>query len=189
MLLRACLTIVTCVATCSSSYGFCFDTASLEYGIPAEVLAVISQHESGNNPEMVHWNTNGTYDYGLMGINTCHEPTLEKLGIPWQTLSDPCTNVRVGAWLLRKCIDKYGYNWKGIGCYNSQTPEKRDRYARIISGLLNRNNQHPRFKSNAETAITKIQSTSPPSPSDTLLAEIYTPGSDIFPANPVTWSR
>jgi len=189
MLLRTCLTIVICISVYSSSYGFCFETASTEYGVPAELLAVISRHESGNNPEMVHWNTNGTYDYGLMGINTCHEPILKKLGIPWQTLADPCTNVRVGAWLLRKCIDKYGYNWKGIGCYNSQTPEKRDRYARIISNLLHHKYQNPRTKPNPETIITEIQTANPPSPGNTLLAEVSKPDVDLLLTNPAAWSR
>jgi len=54
----------------------------------------------------------------------------------WNALADPCTNVKTGAWILRQCIDKYGYNWKAVGCYNSQTPSKRDRYAARIEKVV-----------------------------------------------------
>ncbi len=36
------------------------------------------------------------------------------------------------------CINKYGYNWKAIGCYNSQTPEKSESYAKKVFAQLKR---------------------------------------------------
>jgi hypothetical protein len=29
-------------------------------------------------------------------------------------------------------MKQYGYTWEAIGCYNSRTPDKRDRYARLV---------------------------------------------------------
>lgn len=40
----------------------------------------------------------------------------------WQALADPCFNVRVGAWILRDCIDRHGYTWDGLACYRSGKP-------------------------------------------------------------------
>lgn len=48
--------------------------------------------------------TNGSDDYGLMQINSYWEPTLRRMGIPWDSLADPCTNVTVGAWVLSQCF-------------------------------------------------------------------------------------
>jgi soluble lytic murein transglycosylase-like protein len=112
--------------------SFCFQKAGEEYNIPSKMLYSIARHESRLNPQAVNWNTNGSYDYGLMQINTIHADDLAKAGIQWNSLADPCTNVRVGAWILSKCFAKYGYTWEGVGCYNSQTPSKRNRYANII---------------------------------------------------------
>ena len=117
----------------SSAQAFCFEEAGARYGISPHVLYGIAKAESGLKPDAINWNKNKTYDYGLMQINTIHEPMLKKAGIKWESLADPCTNVMVGAWILSQRIQEYGYNWKGIGAYHSKTPEKRDRYAHIVA--------------------------------------------------------
>lgn len=104
------------------------------YGIPPEVLWSIAKGESNLNPNAVNKNTNGSYDFGLMQINSTWAKTLGKEH--WASLGDACTNVKTGAWILRQCIDDYGYGWKAIGCYNSRTPSKRDSYARRIAGIM-----------------------------------------------------
>jgi hypothetical protein len=71
-----------------------------------------------------------------MQINSSWAPTLRKKGIPWNTLADPCTNVKVGAWVLAQCVSDYGYTWSAVGCYNSRTPSKRDKYAARIARLM-----------------------------------------------------
>jgi soluble lytic murein transglycosylase-like protein len=114
--------------------AFCFEEAGQEYNIAPLLLWSIAKNESGFNPQAVGRNTNGTFDYGVMQINSTWATTLGKER--WNALADPCTNVRTGAWILRQCIDKYGYNWKAVGCYNSQTPSKRDRYAARIETII-----------------------------------------------------
>ncbi|MDI6890539.1 MAG: lytic transglycosylase domain-containing protein, partial [Thermodesulfovibrionales bacterium] len=44
-------------------------------------------------------------------------------------LSDPCYNVMTGARILRLCIDKHGYTWEAVGCYNAVSRQKRIGYS------------------------------------------------------------
>lgn len=120
----------------ASGHAFCFEQAAAEYNLAPSLLYSIGKWESKLNPTAVNWNTNGSYDFGVMQINSAWEPTLRKHGIKWQSLADPCTNVRVGAWILSQCLNKYGNTWQGVGCYNSQTPSKRNAYAQHIYQTL-----------------------------------------------------
>jgi len=119
-----------------TSYAFCYAEAGSRYGISPNLLYAISKGESSFNPVAINYNSNGSYDYGLMQINSSWEPTLRKLGVPWDSLANPCTNVMVGAWVLSQCIQDYGYTWSAVGCYNSRTPSKRDRYAARIARII-----------------------------------------------------
>jgi soluble lytic murein transglycosylase-like protein len=128
----------TIVSSNGTANAFCYEEAGAIYGIAPRLLWTISKGESNFNPAAVNYNTNGSYDFGLMQINSSWAQTLRKLGIPWDTLADPCTNVKVGAWVLAQCISDFGYTWDAVGCYNSRTPSKRDKYAAKIARLLNR---------------------------------------------------
>lgn len=119
-----------------SADSFCYAEAGSRYGISPNLLYAISKGESSFNPVAINYNSNGSYDYGLMQINSSWEPTLRKLGVPWDSLAAPCTNVMVGAWILSQCIQDYGYTWSAVGCYNSRTPSKRDRYAARIARII-----------------------------------------------------
>ncbi len=126
------------VGSGGTANAFCFDEAGAAYGISPRLLWGISKGESNFDPAAINYNTNGTYDFGLMQINSSWAPTLRRMGIPWNALADPCTNVKVGAWVLAHCVRDYGYTWTAVGCYNSRTPSKRDRYAARIAKLLSR---------------------------------------------------
>lgn len=130
-----------------TGHAFCFEEAGKEYNIAPLLLWGIAKHESGFNPQAIGRNTNGTFDYGVMQINSSWASTLGK--DRWNALADPCTNVRTGAWILRQCIDKYGYNWKAVGCYNSQTPSKRDRYAARIEAEIRKARKNVQIKPQA----------------------------------------
>ncbi len=122
--------ILSLILSPNAGWGFCFEEAGQTYGISPEILYNIASVESGFNPYAVNKNKNGSYDYGLMQINSIWA---KKLGTErWKALSDPCTNVMTGAWILSQCISSYGYTWRGIGCYNSRTPELNKIYARKI---------------------------------------------------------
>jgi soluble lytic murein transglycosylase-like protein len=105
----------------------CFEEAGVLYGISPLLLRGIALNESAFDPVAVNWNRNGSYDFGVMQINSFW---YRKLGRDaWLRLADPCYNIHVGAWILAQCVGRHGYNWKAVGCYNSSRPEKRNAYA------------------------------------------------------------
>lgn len=129
--------IVFAIAILSSNaHAYCFNEAGQLYGINPLVLRSIARQESGNQANAVGHNQNGSTDVGLMQINTIWKSTLGPER--WKYLGDACYNTKTGAWILAACISKYGYNWKAIGCYNSQTPEKSEIYAKKIFNQLER---------------------------------------------------
>ncbi|MCM0080999.1 lytic transglycosylase domain-containing protein [Geomonas sp. Red32] len=130
----AILATLLTVGITTQGYCFCFDEAGAEYGINPQILRAIAKVESNFNPTAVNRNANGTFDFGLMQINSSWASVLGKKR--WNNLGDACFNTKTGAWILAMCISKYGYNWKAIGCYNSQTPQKRDVYARKVFAQL-----------------------------------------------------
>jgi soluble lytic murein transglycosylase-like protein len=102
----------------SQAYQQCVEEASKTYGINPLIVYAIIKTESGFNPYAINKNRNGTYDLGLMQINSSWLPTLRKYGYTVNHLFDPCINARIGTWILAQCIHKFGYNWKAIDCYN-----------------------------------------------------------------------
>jgi soluble lytic murein transglycosylase-like protein len=44
-------------------------------------------------------------------------------------LTDACYNTKAGARILRDCIDRHGYTWEAVGCYNATSSDKRRNYA------------------------------------------------------------
>ncbi|PMP70604.1 MAG: murein transglycosylase [Calditerrivibrio nitroreducens] len=100
----------------SFAYPYCFDEAEKIYNVNKELLIAIAKVESNMRPDAINWNRNGTFDYGVMQINSAwyYELGEEK----WHKLADPCENVKTGAMILSKCIKKYGFNWKAVDCYN-----------------------------------------------------------------------
>lgn len=107
--------------------AFCFEEAGAVYGISPVLLQAIAKVESSMNPLAINRNTNGSYDYGLMQINSSWHDTLGRDS--WLMLSDPCFNAHVGAWILSQCIGTYGYTWEAVGCYNATKPQRRKAYA------------------------------------------------------------
>ena len=121
--------------------GFCFGEAGAEYGVSPELLWSIAKVESGFRPRAVHWDANGTYDFGVMQINSGWAP---RLGLAvWRSLGDPCANVRCGAWILARCVRRYGYTWEAVGCYNASNDGKRVRYARKVYAVFRRYFRQP----------------------------------------------
>ncbi len=124
------LSLILSLSIASNAIAFCFDEAGQEYGIAPEILSAIARTESNLNPYAVNYNPNGTYDYCPMQINSSwHKVLGPEL---WNALADPCTCVRVGAWILADCISRHGYTWKAVGCYNAVSPQKQERYIRKV---------------------------------------------------------
>lgn len=118
------------------------------FSIPPKILWGIAKVESDLNPYAVNKNVNGTYDLGLMQINTVHLPELKKFGLEPKDLFYPETSIAFGAHVLSKCFEKHGQNWKGLTCYNGKI-EGNDYAQKVLTKIL-------RELKNKETNITHV---------------------------------
>jgi soluble lytic murein transglycosylase-like protein len=107
----------------------CWNEAAQRYGVNPQLLYAIAKTESGLNPHALNHNPDGSYDIGLMQINSRWLPTLRKYGIGEARLFEPCTNIHVGAWILAQNIRRLGNTWNAVGAYNAKTPAQRLQYA------------------------------------------------------------
>lgn len=127
------LTIIPTIT--SAAHSFCFEEAGKTYNINADLLRAIAFVESSHRPDAINRsNKNGSYDYGLMQINSSWAG---KIGYDlWLELGDPCQNVMVGAWILAGCIKNHGYTWEAVGCYNTPNKKRQKEYiARVKKAL------------------------------------------------------
>lgn len=141
-LLTACALWVFHVSAQAGDLERCFESAAERYGIAAALLRAIAVAESGLRPNALGRNPDGSWDVGLMQINSWWLPTLARYGIREADLWEPCLNVQVGAWILAWNIARYGYTWEAVGAYNAGTADtaaarrRRENYAyRVLAHL------------------------------------------------------
>ncbi len=126
-----------------SALSFCYEEAGDLYGINPKLLRAIAIAETGENPSLINKNKDGSYDIGLMQINSYW---IERIPFDLNALlSDPCYNVKAGAMVMKNCIEMYGYTWDAVGCYNARSKIKKVRYSwkvyKILKGLKGKNNE------------------------------------------------
>ena len=120
--------------------AFCFEEAGERYGVTPQLLWAMAKTESNFNATAVNYNNNGSFDYGVMQINSSW---YRELGADrWMRLGDACYNVNVGAWILSRCVKRYGYTWAAVGCYNAVSIHERMRYANRVYRTLKRFELH-----------------------------------------------
>ncbi|MFN4245949.1 MAG: lytic transglycosylase domain-containing protein [Brevinematia bacterium] len=102
-------------------YFSCFYNAGTYYGVSPEILMAIAWVESKFNPVAYNKNRDGSYDIGVMQINSRWLSYLKKYGVDIHHLWNPCYNIHIGAMVLRHCIDQHGNTWRAIDCYNKGT--------------------------------------------------------------------
>ena len=122
------LAILAVVAIAPARAQACWEAAAKRYGISADLLYAIARVESNLNPRAVncsHLQRTGSYDIGLMQINSGHLRTLSRHGIREADLFVPCTNIQVGAWLLADSFSRRGATWDAVGAYNAACSQLR----------------------------------------------------------------
>lgn len=120
------------------SHAQCFELAEQHYGVSAALLRAVAEQESSMNPLAFHRNTNGSWDAGLMQINSRWLPLLKRHGIEAHDLLDGCTSVLIGAWILANNFRRMGKTTQALGAYNAANPQIRERYARQVLSKLDR---------------------------------------------------
>lgn len=114
----------------------CAIQAGLKYNIPVDVLLAISSIENGNI-DTISKNTNNTYDYGVMQINSDYILDLnEKLNLkltPDDFLKRDCFSFQTAAYKLKEHIkfDK-GDLLTRLAMYHSKTPKYNEIYKKKI---------------------------------------------------------
>ena len=104
----------------------CFEHHGARFGLDPALLRAIAQVESGGRPHAVnlsHQARTGSMDVGLMQINTAWLPRLARHGISRTDLSDPCTSIEIGAWILSDLMRRHGFTWDAVGAYNAACSE------------------------------------------------------------------
>ena len=107
----------------------CWEAAARRYNVDVRLLYAIAKTESSINPRAINRNKNGSYDVGLMQINSSWFPLLRRHGIEEHHLYDPCVSLQVGGWILAQNLHRLRDPWLAVGAYNSPTPARARAYA------------------------------------------------------------
>jgi soluble lytic murein transglycosylase-like protein len=115
--------------------------AAQAHDVPPALLAGIYRAEGGK-PGLEVSNTNGSYDLGPMQINTIWLPELAKQwGISEKEAKkrvrdDPCANIDVAAWILRRHLNETHNLSKALEHYHSRTPEFGKKYKNRVINVM-----------------------------------------------------
>lgn len=134
----------------------CINEAAVIYNVPATIIISVLKTENGKIGSASP-NTNGTFDFGPMQINSIWLPSLARFGITQSMLQyNPCVNVNVGTWILSQKIAGSPRLWQGVGDYHSTTKIPNQQYRvkvaqiyQLLTAYLNSNEitSHPPVKS------------------------------------------
>ncbi|MDR5646758.1 lytic transglycosylase domain-containing protein [Burkholderia cenocepacia] len=143
----------------------CIDDAARFHHVNVRLVHAIATVESGQHANVVHLNTDGSTDIGLMQINSRWLATLSRFGVSRANLLDRCTNAYVGAWILSQNLHHLGLSWDAVGAYNAGTHAKRIAYARRVWRALN----------TAESPLPPTPAAPPAAQTTGLIAKLFQP--------------
>ena len=123
-----------------NTLNVCVASASTQYGIHQNIIKSLIAVEGGRIGTRSR-NSNGTYDMGIMQINTIHTDSIKKnLGYTAQEIiMDPCKNIMAGTWILWQRIKESPQKiWVAVGNYHSKTPRHRHNYLKNVEDAYSR---------------------------------------------------
>lgn len=110
-------------------YLKCMLVVAATLHLPPRVLPVIQAMEGGR-VGLVHRNTDGSQDLGVMQVNTLWLPTMAaQAGLTiaetrQRLIAEPCFNIAAAGLVLRRYLDEAGGALlQAIGDYHSHTPD------------------------------------------------------------------
>ncbi len=110
----------------------CINQAAETYSIPAELIMAIIFVEGGRNG-IAMANSNGSFDYGVMQINSAWLKQAGQKGASVYDLQyNACQNVMIGTWILNQNIQMEPNLIKAVGNYHSHTPNLNYNYAKQV---------------------------------------------------------
>jgi hypothetical protein len=113
----------------------CINQAAISYHLPAALILSVMQKENGRNGQAIH-NKNGTFDLGVMQINTLWLPTLKRYGYTRDELQfNPCKNIEAATWILAKSLASGETAWSGVGNYHSHMLNYNQSYSSSVHAL------------------------------------------------------
>jgi len=111
----------------------CINQAAVTYYVPAKMIIAVLKTEGGK-PGLAKQNSNGTFDFGPMQINSTWLEKIAPYGYTaYQLQYDPCINVQVGTWILSHEIAGEKNFWDGVGNYHSRSQTYHNNYKRKVN--------------------------------------------------------
>jgi hypothetical protein len=138
------ITALTCARTAAETPAElrCIEASARYNRLPPALLLAIRRQEGGR---VGFWqeNPDGSYDYGVMQINSRWLPTLQPRGYAASALVyDACACIAAGAWILARALAAHGtWNmpsagarayWQAVGEYHSRNPALNRAYAEQV---------------------------------------------------------
>ena len=125
-------------------YLACMLLAARVYALPPRVLPSIQAVEGGR-AGLVHANTDGSDDYGVMQINSRWVPALARVAHLAQDdtrrrlIDQPCFNIAAAGLILRTYLNEaHGDLLRAVGYYHSHTPAHGASYRLRVIGAATR---------------------------------------------------
>jgi len=116
----------------------CIEQAAQHYRAHSNLIRAVIEAEGGTTGK-VSYNKDGSYDMGLMQINSVHLVELARFGITSDMLiNNECLNILIGTYYLQRGILTAGTFWVGVGRYRSKTPSLNAEYQQRVWQRLER---------------------------------------------------
>ena len=112
----------------------CLERVSRRYEVHPVILSLVARVEGGWSGARIE-NTNGTFDLGLMQVNTIHLEFLSQYGITEKMLQyNDCISLGYAAWYIRQVtVDQTAVGtddyFRAIARYHSKNEPHNTRYA------------------------------------------------------------